>query len=143
MLRQTNNLYDAFKLFMEKVRGGQKYNVKRVNEFNYTKVIKQALKFLNPHGPFDMQHNFFVAQQMQIVGEQKWQVKAGCFSDSIGTGFTMKQGADMDRFILTRKSNYAAELIFNQNPVQDFNKKIRFFEIDHEMKWKLSDNASP
>ena len=49
----------------------------------------------------------------------------------------------MDKFILSRKSNYVAELIFNQNPVQDFDKKLRFFEIDHEMKWKLADNNSP
>ena len=49
----------------------------------------------------------------------------------------------MDKFILTRKSNYVAELIFNQSPDQDLDKRIRFFEIDHEMKWKLSDNKCP
>ena len=55
----------------------------------------------------------------------------------------MKQAADIDKFILSRKSNYVAELIFNQNQNQDLDKKIRFFELDHEMKWKLADNGSP
>lgn len=51
-------------------------------------------------------------------------------------------GSQMDRFVLSRKSNNVPELIFNQTPELDFDKKRRFFEIDHEMKWRISDNNS-
>lgn len=35
------------------------------------------------------------------------------------------------------------ELIFNQFTDQDLYKKHRYFEIDHEMNWRLNDNNCP
>lgn len=79
---------------------------------------------------------------MQLVGEQKILKKAGHLSYLNGIGRGCYQGSQMDRFVLSRKSNYVPELIFNQSPDQDLSKKHRFFELDHEMKWRLSDNDS-
>ena len=46
----------------------------------------------------------------------------------------------MDTFMLLRKSNFVPELIFNQHPEHDLDRKHRYFELDHQLKWRLTQN---
>lgn len=109
----NGNLYAAFSVFIEKVRGGMKYRRENAQNFGYLKVIKQALGYPDPDAPLDKSHNFVLAQQLQLLGEQRTLMRAGHLSPINGIGTSSHLGSQMDRFILSRKSNLVPELMFN------------------------------
>jgi len=78
---------------------------------------------------------------MQIILEKKKLQKAGFLNNSHGVGNCSSKGSCSDQFLLTRQWNIP-EMIFNQNPNQDISVKNRFFEVDHQLKWKCGENRA-
>lgn len=50
---------------------------------------------------------------MQLLKEQKMLMKAGHLNQMNGISRNLHLGSEMDKFILSRKSNFVSELIFN------------------------------
>ena len=54
---------------------------------------------------------------MQQLGLQNNYIKAGYLTDNNGIGRNLNtEISQMDQFILSRKSNYVSDLLFNQRP---------------------------
>lgn len=130
--------YEAFIFALSKARGS-KHVIDKANQFKYVNVINKALNKDGSNvrnkqaGP-----NLLQGIHMQMVFERKLLQKVGSLSPNIGLGKSPNK-CSVDHFVLNRKWNIP-EIVFNQNPAQDENMKKRFFELDHELKWRHIDN---
>lgn len=134
------DLHTAFRIFIDKVKGGMKQKKEHVDKLNYVNVIKTTLGQDSTQVDPDSKFNIILSQQMSNLSEKNILKTAGLQSQSKGIGRSCHHGSGFDKFVVSRKAINMPELIFNQNSSSDFQKKRRFFDLDQEMKWQLKDN---
>ena len=105
---EPGDLHAAFRIFIEKIRGGTKYRLKNAESMNYVNVVKQTLgtylyKLVPSSLPQKSTQSLLITEHLSSIRQQMMLQNSGMLCHKDGVGSSCHKGSCFDKFILTRK----------------------------------------